>query len=173
MRLTAGIAVYRDNDLRIMHDQRRFYEGLELKDAITYAASGLNANGRINSHQRRLGVKTLRKSARIMESLYPAIQKKTSFAGIFEITEAVKSEMKGLGDLWSYDTALRIAFNRGEKYYPQSVFIQQAVTKGIKRIFPKMTINNRSLPSSAFPKAIQQLQPYEIENFLCVWGKKK
>jgi len=173
MSLRSEIAVYRRNDLRLLHNHKKFYEGLELKDAITYAASGLNANGRINSHQRRLGVNTLRKSAEIIESLYPAIQKSTSFAEIFEITEAVKSEKKGLGDLWSYDTALRIAFNRGEKYYPQSVFIQQIVIKGIKKLFPKMTINNRSLPSSAFPKAIQQLQPYEIENFLCVWGKKK
>jgi hypothetical protein len=62
MSLRSDIAVYRDNDLRLLHDHRKFYEGLQLKDAITYAASGLNANGRINSHQRRLGIKTLRKT---------------------------------------------------------------------------------------------------------------
>jgi hypothetical protein len=82
-------------------------------------------------------------------------------------------KIRGLGDLWSYDTALRIAFNRGSAFYPQAVFVQGGVLKGVRKIFTKKPLKGRTLPLEMFPKELQQLQPFELENFLCIWGKAR
>jgi hypothetical protein len=66
-----------------------------------------------------------------------------------------------------------MAFNRGKTFYPQAVFVQGAVVEGVKKIFSKIPMDGRSLPIKIFPKEIRQLRPFEVENFLSVWGRKK
>jgi hypothetical protein len=171
MSLQLEIADYRENELRELHELERFFKSLSFHSAIEYAASGVTPHRKIHPHQRGIGVKQLRQSAALLKKYTPAIRKARSFANLFIITETVKSDLKGLGDLWSYDTALRMSFNRGKTFYPQAVFVQKAVMKGIKKIFSKMPIKQRTLPLKIFPKEIQSLKPFEIENFLSVWGK--
>jgi|GEM_PF-1811851 len=172
MSLHSEIADYRENEMRELHELVRFFKSLSFHSAIEYAASGITPHRKIHPHQRGIGVKQLRKSASLLKEYTSVIRKAKSFEHLFIITEAVKSEMKGLGDLWSYDTALRMAFNRGKTFYPQAVFVQKAVMKGIKKIFSKMPMMQRALPVKIFPKDIRTLKPFEIENFLSVWGRR-
>jgi hypothetical protein len=171
MSLQSEIADYRENELRELHEFERFFQSLSFQSAIEYAASGVTPHRKIHPHQRGIGVKQLRQSAVLLKKCTAAIRKARSFAGLFIITDAVKSDLKGLGDLWSYDTALRMAFNRGRTFYPQAVFVQRSVMKGVKKIFSKMPLKQRTLPLKIFPKEIQSLNPFEIENFLSIWGK--
>jgi hypothetical protein len=171
MSLQSEIADYRENELRELHELERFFKSLSFHSAIEYAASGVTPHRKIHPHQRGIGVKQLRQSATLLKTYAPAIRKARSYADLFIITEAVKSVLKGLGDLWSYDTALRIAFNRGKMFYPRAVFVQRGDMKGIKKIFSKMPIKQRTLPLKIFPKEIQSLKPFEIENFLTIWGR--
>jgi hypothetical protein len=171
MSLQSDIADFRENELRELYELERFYKSLSFHSAIEYASSGVTPHRKIHPHQRGIGVKQLRQSAALMKKLTPAIRKARSFSNLFIITESVKSDLKGLGDLWSYDTALRISFNRGKTFYPKSVFVHRGVTKGIRKIFSKMPIRQRTLPLNIFPKEIQSLKPFEIENFLTVWGR--
>jgi hypothetical protein len=172
MSLQSEIADYRDNELRELHELERFFKSLSFHSAIEYAASGVTPHRKIHPHQRGIGVKQLRQSATLLKKYTPVIRKARSFANLLVITEAVKSDLKGLGDLWSYDTTLRMAFNRGKTFYPQAVFVQKAVMKGIKKIFSQMPVKQRTLPLKIFPKELQSLKPFEIENFLSVWGKR-
>ena len=171
MSLQSDIADFRENELRALHELERFYKSLSFHSAIEYAACGVTAHRKIHPHQRGIGVKQLRQSAALLKKLTPAIRKARSFTNLFLITEAVKSDLKGLGDVWSYDTALRMSFNRGKTFYPKSVFIHRGVLKGVRKIFSKMPVRQRALPLNIFPKEIQSLKPFEIENFLSVWGK--
>ncbi len=173
MNLRTAISDYKENGLRVLHGIERFYQNLTLSQAIEYAASGADPNGKINSHQRRIGIKRLRKSAAILKRYASEIKRARSFSELFIITEEVKTANRGLGDLWSYDTALRIAFNRGPSFRPQAVFIQAGVTKGVKKIFPQKKPAGRALPIQIFPKPLQKLEAFEIENFLCIWGRQK
>lgn len=125
MSLQSDIADYQAEHAGVLHVTERFYRGLPFSEAIMYGASAAGPYGRTDPHQRRIGVKRLRRSAEIMLKRLPEIRKARSFADLFTITEAVRAEMHGLGDLWSYDTALRIAFNRGAAFYPQAVFVQR------------------------------------------------
>jgi hypothetical protein len=171
MSLQSEIADYRENELRELHELERFFKSLSFHSAIEYAASGVTPHRKIHPHQRGIGVKPLRQSAALLKKYTPALRKARSYSDLFIITEAVKSVLKGLGDLWSYDTALRMAFNRGKMFYPRAVFVQRSDMKGIKKIFLKMPIKQRTLPLKIFPKEIQSLKPFEIENFLTIWGR--
>jgi hypothetical protein len=171
MNLRRDIADYKENAFRRLQTIERFYQRLSLIQAIEYAASAADPEGKINPHQRRIGIKRLRQSAKIIKNYTSEIKRAKSFADIFLVTEEIKEENRGLGDLWSYDTALRIAFNRGRSFSPQAVFIQAGVLKGVRKIFPDKRMTSRTLPVKIFPMPLQKLEPFEIENFLCVWGK--
>jgi hypothetical protein len=171
MSLQSEIADYCENEMRELHELMRFYKSLSFQSAIEYAASGVTPHRMIHPHQRGIGVKQLRRSAILLKEYTSTIRKARSFAGLFLITEAVRSELRGLGDLWSYDTALRMAFNRGKTFYPQAVFVQRGNLKGIRKIFSKMPVKQRTLPVKIFPKEMRSLKPFEIENFLSVRGK--
>src|ERR1700682_4771433 len=172
MSLQSDITDFRENQLRELHELQRFFKSLSFAAAIEYAASGVTPHRKIHSNQRRIGVGRLRQSAAHLKKFTPFIRKAKSFADLLLITEAVKSNMKGLGDLWSYDTALRMAFNRGKTFYPKTVFVQGAVVKGVKKIFSKMPMRGRTMPMKIFPKEIRRLKPFEAGNFFRVWGRK-
>jgi hypothetical protein len=171
MSLQSDIADFRENELRELYELQRFYQSLSFHSAIEYAASGVTPYRKIHPHQRGIGVKQLRQAAVMLKKLAPAVRKARTFANLFIITEAVKSDLKGLGDLWSYDTALRMSFNRGKTFYPKAVFVHRSVLKGVRKIFFKMPVRQRSLPLNIFPIEMQSLKPFEIENFLTVWGR--
>jgi hypothetical protein len=171
MSLQAKIADYRENEMRELHELVRFFKSVSFHSAIEYAASGVTPHRKIHPHQRGIGVKQLRRSAALLKEYTSTIRKAKSFENLIMITEAVKSELKGLGDLWSYDTALRMAFNRGKTFYPQAIFVQRANMKGIRKIFLRIPMKQRTLPVKIFPKEIRSLRPFEIENFLNVWGR--
>jgi hypothetical protein len=173
MNLRTDIADYKENAFRRLHTIERFYQSLSLIQAIEYAASAADPEGKINPHQRRIGKKRLRQSAKILKKYTSEIIRAKSFADLFVVTEVIKEENRGLGDLWSYDTALRIAFNLGKSFKPQAVFVQAGVVEGVRKIFPKKRMGSRTLPVTIFPRPLQKLEPFEIENFLCVWGKMR
>ena len=172
MSLQSDIDAYRETELRELLELERFFKSISFPSAVEYAASGITPHRKIHPHQRRIGVKRLRQSVDMLKKNLPAIRKAKSFADLFKITKRVQLELKGLGDLWAYDTALRMAFNRGKTFYPQAVFVQAGVLKGVKKIFSKILVNGPTFPMKVFPKEIQTLKPFEVGDFLSVWGKK-
>ena len=172
MSLQWEIADYQENELRELLEMKKFFQSLSFQAALEYAASGVTPHRKIHPHQRGIGVTLLRRSAVLLKKQIPLIRKARSFAHIFIITEAVKSELKGLGDLWSYDTALRMAFNRGRSFYPQAVFVQRGSMKGVRKIFSKIPLKQSTLPMKIFPREMKRLKPFEAENFLSVLGRR-
>lgn len=175
MSLAKDIKTYLSSNIFHLRETEEYYKKLNLSDAIEQAVLGQSPKSssktHMDSHQRRVGYEACK--AGLKELLI--INKKTplanckSFEDIFNITEQVKRNTARLGDLWSYDTSLRIGFNLG--HYPKEVYIQAGVTKGVKRALKGKFQKGRSLPLNIFPIEIQKLQPYEAENFLCIWGK--
>jgi len=50
--------------------------------------------------------------------------------------------------------------------------LQAGVKRGYKKIF-NQNPKNRFVEKEIFPKELQTLEPYEIVNFLCIWGNDK
>src|SRR5450432_2226119 len=92
MSLQSDIADYRAEHAGMLHVTERFYRGLPFADAIRYGASAAGPYGKIEPHQRRIGVRRLRRSTEILVKRLPEIRKARSSADIFLITEAVTEE---------------------------------------------------------------------------------
>ena len=175
MSLKNDISNYKKFDGKHLSAIKEYYEKCPLKDAIKQAFTGRSPNpkGKINkdSHQRRVGQKKCEAGLKELSKLNgeSLIKKCKNFEELFTIIERVKQETYGLGNLWCYDTTLRIGFNL--RIYPKNVYVQAGVIKGAKKVLKEKFYNSRCFPKSLFTSEFQELETYEIENFLCIWGK--
>ena len=148
------------------------FEDLDLKGAIEKAAKSIDPtnDNKMFSHQRRVGFKVANNGYGVLKEREEELKRCQSFEEILSITDEVSKQIYRLGQLWSYDTALRIGFQK--KVYPKNVYLQAGVKKGYKKILNQNS-KNRFEEKDIFPKELQVLEPYEIENFLCIWGNEK
>ena len=142
MTLREEVTNYKNESMPVLEEILRWYQKKNIDTAIQCAAEALNPNGTINSHQRRIGAIKLAQGAQSLIRLKNKIRKCISFEEIFMLTEEIRLQSYGLGDLWSYDTALRIGFNL--KKYPRKVYIQAGVIKGAKKALGKSFIKSRT-----------------------------
>lgn len=148
------------------------FEKFNLKEAIEKAAKSIDPtnDNKMFSHQRRVGFKVANRGYELLKQREDDLRSCQSFEEILAITDEVSKQIYRLGQLWSYDTALRIGFQK--EIYPKNVYLQSGVKNGYKKIFNQNS-KNRFEEKNKFPKELQILEPYEIENFLCVWGNDK
>lgn len=159
-----------------------YYKSLNFKDAVKKAGEAyvppntrncLGTKSSFASHQRRIGKKQCAQSAEelLREDRLRRLQRATSFDAIFAVTEEIKKGFDGLGDLWSYDTAQRIAMNKGIK--PDVVYLQSGARQGAIKIIERNELRRRrTLNTEKFPDFLKKFPPFLIENLLCV-GKRK
>lgn len=152
-----------------LEHMKSFFEEKELIPILFNASTGILDDNKMNQHQWRVGKLRAQQGVEILKLEERAILSSKSFEDIFNITEKVRKEITGLGDLWSYDTALRIGFNLG--IYPTRVYVQCGVKNGLKLVLGSIP-RGRSLPINIFGPDLRVLKPYQIENFLCIIGKK-
>src|SRR5450432_49781 len=171
MPVPLSTAAYRAEHLGALHKAADFYWTLPFRDAVEYGASAAGPHGNIHRSQRRVGVRRLRRSAMLLLKRLEDLRRARSFADLFFVTESVRPEIRGLGDCWSYDTALRIAFHLGSAFYPQAVFLMRANRGGIRKLFSQKPMKGRTPPVDISPLELRVFKAYELEDFLRVWGK--
>jgi hypothetical protein len=76
--------------------------------------------------------------------------------------------IRGLGHLYTYDTALRI----GAKLdlLPEKVYLHAGTRKGAKAL--GLDWKARALEVASIPDELHELEPREIEDFLCIYEEK-
>jgi hypothetical protein len=148
------------------------FENFILKEAIAKAAKSIDPtnDNKMFSHQRRVGYIVANNGYEVLKQREKDLRSCKSFEEILVITDEVSKQIYRLGPLWSYDTALRIGFQK--EIYPKNVYLQAGVKNGYKKVF-NQNPKNRFEEKNKFPKELQILEPYEIENFLCIWGNDK
>lgn len=148
------------------------FEKFNLKEAIEKASKSIDPtnDNKIFSHQRRVGFKVANRGYELLKQREDDLKSCQSFEEILAITDKVSKQIFRLGPLWSYDTALRIGFQK--EIYPKNVYLQAGVKNGYIKVF-NQNPKNRFEEKNKFPKELQILEPYEIENFLCIWGNDK
>lgn len=145
------------------------FEEYSLSDAIEKAAKAEDPihKGKMFSHQRRVGKEKTTLGYELLKDKEANFKKCKSFEEIMVITDDAMKGVAKLGPLWSYDTALRIGFKR--EIYPTDVYMQAGVVNGYVKLFNKKPIG-RKVAKSEF-LMLTGLEAFEIENFLCIWGK--
>ena len=136
-----------------------------LSQVITRAAHARTSGGGKHPHQWRIPRDALREFGTRLSVSKQAIRKATSFDELHEIVREVGEPIYMIGELTIYDTAHRIGCKLclpPARVYLHSGTQSGAVALGIHR--SRTSISVRELP-----KPFAVLEPYEIEDCLCIF----
>lgn len=163
------IRSYITSDKHRLDKLLRFYsERPTIDDAIRTAAMGLDEQRKRHPHQRRLKREALLAAQVALLAAASSLESVKSFDSLFEWVESATANIKGLGDLYSYDTALRIGARL--KLEPAAVYLHAGARKGATRL--GVHTRHRKMPSTSFPSELVRLSPRDIENLLCIYKDK-
>jgi hypothetical protein len=173
MDLESAIKHYVKEHLAELEEVKKWYnKKLTLEKAIKEASLGQIlrfGKKKMDSHQYRVGYENCELGYEELMKYKNEIIKAKSFEDLFEITEKIRIKVNRIGDLWSYDTALRIGFNMG--FEPKEVYLQSGVIDGLNKVLPSNRYKGRCISLKELPKELQVLRPYQVENFLCIYAR--
>jgi hypothetical protein len=136
-----------------------------LKSAINLAALATNSNSKRYSHQRRLKKETLERARIILSANLENIEKCGSFDELFTLIEIALQSVGGIGELFVYDTALRIGAKLN--LFPDEVYLHTGTRVGAKAL--GFDGKATAIEITALPIELRQLEPHEIEDVLCIF----
>ena len=136
-----------------------------VSEAIRWAALAMNGKGKRCSHQRRLSKTSLEQARDILLENEDRIRQSQAFDDLLVLLERLLSPVKGLGELYIYDTALRIGAAIGVS--PKRVYLHAGTRVGAKALGFDGRLKAPEV--SQLPEWLQQLKPYEIEDALCIF----
>ena len=139
-----------------------------LSDAIEKAGIAENSKGKRYSHQRRLKKSSLKRALRALQEASDEIARARSFDELFELIGTAVRPIPGIGELYVYDTSLRIGARLN--LFPERVYLHAGARAGARAL----GLNHRAhaLSVSVLPKEFRVLEPHEIEDVLCIFKKE-
>jgi len=137
-----------------------------IESAIISATEAKDERGKQYSHQRRIDKNAIREAKTILLENADDIKKSKSFHHLWLLIRDLIKPISGIGDLYIYDTALRIgAFLN---LLPDKVYLHAGTRKGAKAInHPEW--KNDWIEIETLPKELKQLSADEIEDILCIY----
>jgi hypothetical protein len=146
-------------------DYFRNLPSLEL--CINNAALAINKNGKRYRHQYRISNNTLFIVRDILLDHVEFINEIEDFDELFILIDGLLKSVKGIGELYIYDTALRIGENLGHS--PKKVYLHSGTRIGARRLGFK---NKYVIEMNELPDELQHLEPFEVEDILCIFEDK-
>ena len=141
---------------------------MTLDEAVEHAALARDGEGKRFSHQRRLTASNLSISFSRLRVRLPEIRQCSDFDELIGIVEGVARDIKGLGELYCYDTALRIGAHIGVR--PKYVYLHRGTRVGARNL--GLHARARCVVISDLPPELRRLAPHEIEDFLCIFKRE-
>lgn len=143
-----------------------FRRQTSLHDAVVIVARAIDGRGKRFRHQTRIKRAALAEAERLLLENVGGLAEARSFHELWLLIERVLSHVAGLGELYVYDTALRIGAYRN--LLPDRVYLHAGTRTGAKR-FGLNTRNRRWLDVSMLPFPLRDLPAQEIEDILCIY----
>lgn len=135
------------------------------EEALERAALARHENGKRFGHQTRLREPVLRKAADILLDGAKELHRCRSFDQLHKLIKEQLSGMRGLGELYYYDTALRIS--APVHLLPKRVYLHRGTRDGARAL--GLDWRADWLDSLDLPRELAVLEPHEIEDFLCIY----
>ncbi len=133
--------------------------------ALRNAGLATDHRGNRYSHQARIPRAALEAARARLEPLGAALSGADSFDALHAQVEAAVEGLSGIGELYVYDTALRIgAFLN---LTPQRVFLHRGTRLGAQAL--GLSPNAKAFDIAVFPEALRVLPPHEVEDILCLY----
>jgi len=139
--------------------------GQPFEEALDRATLAKDECGKRFSHQRRLRGSLLRKARSILWDAAKELRRCESFDQLHNLIKEHLKRIRGLAELYYYDTALRIGARLGRM--PKRVYLHRGTRDGARNL--GLDWRADSLDPRGLPKALAVLEPYEIEDFLCIY----
>jgi len=136
-----------------------------LKAAVSTAALAKTPSGKRFDHQRRIPKNVLNLAEEKLLKNLEQIQSTKDFDELYILLKKLLSEIKGIGELYIYDTALRIGAYLGHE--PDKIYLHAGTLQGAK----KLGLNTKLgyVFKKELPNEFGRLLPREIEDCLCIY----
>jgi hypothetical protein len=145
-----------------------FHAEKTLEDAIRRAALAEDPGGKRYAHQWRREREDLERSAAKLATRAAEIASASDFASLFQIVRSAVHHLRGIGELYIYDTALRIGAKKNA--LPKLVYLHAGTRKGAKAL----GIDVEDVPALfkfELPQELRELEAHEIEDVLCIYKR--
>lgn len=151
------------------NEELNFFRNLpSLREVIQKAGMAVNSEGKRFPHQWRFKATTLERATdKLLASSRKLIIAK-DFHELLETVESVTSSISGVGELYVYDTTLRLGTYLG--LYPKKVYLHRGTRDGAAML--GLDVRRLSIPISEFPAQFQALRAFEIEDILCIYKNR-
>ena len=133
--------------------------------AIYHAGLAINRRDKRFSHQYRIPLAVLSRAKSLLAEKAPRLKTCRSFHELHACLTKALASVRGIGELYTYDTALRLGAFLNLK--PEHVYLHAGTRAGARAL--GFSVAAGYVEFSALPKAIQVLQPHEVEDFLCIY----
>ena len=143
---------------------RWFGDVSSIEESIERSALSRVCYGKVHPHQSRWITEQARCQANeLLQERLTDIGAASSFESLMSIVEEIAGAVSGIGDLKTYDIALRIG--QFKDLNPEKVYLHAGARVGATALGIRV---GRVAPITSFPPELQRLEPREIEDFLCV-----
>lgn len=134
-----------------------------LDDAIRFACHG--KEGKIHGHQHLVGKEKLEKARKVLQRHADEITASKSFDELLTLVEDRTSSIDRFGVLAVYDTSLRLGAYLN--LWPEVVYLHAGAKKGCKAL--GVATKGGKVEMEKLPKPVRGLEPYQVEDFLCIF----
>lgn len=168
--LAGLVALYRANEARDHAAEVEHYgtNRASIEDAILVAGASIDANGKMHSHQRRIGKLRMRAFGEALLPHAPRLQAVKDFDALHGHILFASYGHEKIGELAVYDVAERIGMYLG--ITPQVVYLHSGALEGAMQLI--RGLRKKRLAMSDLPPELQVLTPAQAENFLCIYKKE-
>lgn len=151
-----------------LNEMLRYFRSLPLNEAIRRGAGAIGPDGKMYSHQWRLGHAVCGAAADKLTKHEKRLAACKSFSELKSLIEELTADISGFGRLARYDAALRIGSKL--KLLPMVVDLHAGTRKGAR--YWGFDTRKGYLEMSELDAEFRSLKPHEIENFLCNYRKE-
>jgi len=142
-----------------------YFKRLSLEKAVETAAMAKNCEGKRSGHHRRRSWVQLTQGRDRLVAILPKLRGCKTFDELHNTVSGVAEKVKGLGELYAYDTAYLIGIRLG--LWPKTVYLHAGTRKGAQAL--GFSGGLPWLKPSQLPREIRRLKPCEMEDFLCIY----
>jgi len=138
----------------------------DLKKVIEQAALAEEPSGRRFDHQRRIRKGALPRFKEELLKEEAKIKTATTFEELLNIVEQCGGEIKWIGELACYDTAMLIGIKLN--IHPTKIYMHAGPRNGAKNLLGLKRVG-KFLEKDIFPVSLQKLTAHDIEAILCIY----
>jgi hypothetical protein len=111
----------------------------------------------------------MQEANRLLLEKHDVLQRCTTFHELWQRIRIILGAVTGLGELYIYDTALRIGAHLN--LLPDRVYLHAGTRTGAKA-FGIVSRHEEWIEVGELPSPLRELPPHEVEDILCIYKDK-